>query len=208
MKKDDKVTIMLFFIVILLIILLIIYHDYENRSIPIDRKVDYIFDKFPSENVLNVSKDLFLKAIEIYNTDNLSYEGDDESFTYYSYGNYDKYKKIIHPEEIDSIYTKEETNKYKMDKHIYSFNGGLFIEDNGNSYNKRYVGSIIALSHWDEKYAYFDISNYYCDNYNYMGILNKEPDCNYQIINSTFKATLENDNLVLSSYNDIKDIIK
>ena len=71
--------------------------------------------------------------------------------------------------------------------------------------NNEYVGSIITLKEYDSDTITYESINYYCSDYKFIGILDKEPDCNIvKTTNNTFKLRKYNNSLKV---NDIKDFL-
>ncbi len=201
MKKEDIKYLVIFIILIVLILSVFIYDCYKNRMIEVDRKVDYIFNYYSYPEALNNSQDLFFKAIDILDINNLVLEKD----KIYSIKNYNKYQKILNFNEVTNVLSHEEVQKYMDLKKIIYFEDNYYIESYKEEYNQDYIGSMIDLINYDNDNIYLTATNYYCHNYDYIGLLNNKPDCDYTSNVITFTVGMENNNLRI---NDISNIVK
>ena len=72
-----------------------------------------------------------------------------------------------------------------------------------------YLDIVYCYPAWPTSmYPDFNSLNYYCSNYKYIGELNSLPECNYSTTKTTFKLTLEDNILLITSYEDLKNVIK
>jgi len=56
--------------------------------------------------------------------------------------------------------------------------------------------------------VYFKSINYYCENYEYIGLLDDIPNCKYTSDETKFTLILENNNKKISKIEEIKNILK
>ena len=209
MEKSDKKNIIVFIILIIMIIFLIIYNIMTNKkNINIDRKVNYIFEKYTYDNVYSKGKNLFLNAIKLVKNDFLYEKNESNHDVLYAINNYNQYKRIMDYQLIINTLSINEYKKYLDEKRIINKDDNYYIGNYNNDYNKKYIGSIIDIRDYDEFYVYFDSLNYYCDNYDYIGILNEEPNCKYTTTNTSFTIIFEQKALRINDLKDIEEILK
>lgn len=210
MKKDDLKTLLIFIVLILLIGSIFIYNLYINRKREnVDRKIEYIFDKYTYSLVLNEGNNLFFNTINIISNKNFDYEkNSDNTIKYYSINDYNHYKKILNYTIFTNILSSTEIEKYMKDKKIINRNSNYYIENYTEDINEDYIGSIIEITSYDDNYVYFESTNYYCENEEYQGLLKSEPDCNYSYTTTNFTVILENNFFKIDSYENIAKIIQ
>jgi len=209
-NKDIK-TLITFISLIILILGIFLFNVIKNKKIEnIDRKVEYIFDNFTHNNVYEYGNKLFFQAIELLNKkDVFEYEKDgNNKLKYFSIGDIYKYRKIINPIIIIDTFTKTETNKYLELKKIKKFQNNYYRVVYEEEYNDKYIGSIVDIDSYNDKFVYFKSINYYCDNYQYIGDLEEKPNCNYTKTETKYTLILENNNLKIYNLEEIKDILK
>lgn len=209
--KDDKrnTCIFIFLIVIILSLFLFNLNSSKNKKNEnIDRKVEYIFNKYTYDTVYNRGKDLFLNAIKLVKSDFI-YEKSKSGFeNIYALRNFNKYKKIMDYQLISNTLTNSEIEKYMDSRKIIIDNNYYYIENYDITINIKYIGSIIEIDSYDDKYIYFKSENYYCDNYNYEGILDSVPSCDYVSNNSNFTLVLENNYFRIYDLKEIEKILQ
>lgn len=209
MKKEDKNVLIIFVILILLIICLLIYNIYlNNKREVVDRKIEYIFDKYTYSAVLKQGTYLFFNTLKLSDIKTFEYEKNNNEINYYSINDYNKYKKIINYNLINDTLSSNEINKYLKDKKIIKYDNYYYIKNYSEKINYDYIGSIIEISNYDDKKVYFKSTNYYCKNEEFQGLLEREPECSYKNNITNFTIINENDFLRIDSYNDIAKIIQ
>ena len=209
MKSNDKKNLVIFSILIVLLVVLIIYNFIINNKIEnINRKIKYIFNDYTYDEVYNRSSVLFNNAIKLLNN-NFEYQKDKNGKDqYFSIQNYNKYRRIIDFDLITSSLSYEEINNY-LDKHqIIIDNNKYYIKFYNSNLPGTYVGSLININSYDGSYVYFNSQNFYCDNYEYIGIIEEVPNCKYETTNTTFTLVLEDDILKLANLNEFESILK
>ena len=206
--KEDKKILIIFIIVISLLFLLFIYNDYLNRRELIDRKVIKIFNKYNYNEIIEKSNNTFLNAIRILNTNNLDYAmADSTGVMYFTINDNFYYRKINNFYLISNTLREDDLEKYMNDKKIIIYENNYYIDNYKDSTNEDYIGSIIDLIKYDDKYLYFKSNNYYCSNYEYIGLLEEEPNCNYTNTETNFKLVFEDNNIKINDLEEIKQII-
>jgi len=212
MKNKDKLTLIVFIILIILIMGIFIYYLNSNKTNGnIDRKVNYLFDNITYDMAYINGKDLFNKGIKLLtNKDVFIYEKDyNGRNAYFSVDNCMHCKKIQNPMAFTNILTKDEIEIYMKNNNIFKYENLYYTDfEFDYSYNKKYIGSMLDIVSYDKEYVYFNSKNYYCDNSNYIGLLDKEPDCKYNIKETKFTIKYENNGLRLNDLNEIKNIVK
>lgn len=210
MNSSDRKNLIIFILLIVAIMSIFIFNIYKNRKLEVDRKVEYIFDRFAYSTVFNEGNDLFFQAVELLNKKNgLEYERNrDESYKYYAINNYNHYRRITNFMLVTDTLKISEVNKFMELKKIIKHENSYYIETYKEEYNKNYIGSILDIESYDDNYIYFNSTNYYCDNSEYIGPLESAPNCNYTSSNTKFTLTLENNNLRVNSLEEIINVLK
>lgn len=211
MKNKDKLNIGIFILLIVLILGVAIYNGVKNKRLEnIDRKVEYIFDTMTYDMVFNKGTELFTQGIKLLISDNeLVYEKNKANeVIFFSINNYHEYKKVENFSLIFDTFTKEEVTKYMELKKIIYHKNNYYIENYKNQNNTNYIGSIIDIDNYDDKYVYFKSANFYCDNYEYKGVLENIPNCNYTSNEKKFTLIHENNSLKLSNLEELINIIQ
>jgi len=210
MNSNDRKNLIIFILLVIAIIGISIFNVYKNRDLKVDRKVEYIFNRFTYDTVLNEGNNLFFQTIELLNKKNsLEYERNrNESYKYYSINNYNNYRRITNFMLVTDTLKKSEVNEFMKLKKIIKYENSYYIETYKEEYNKTYVGSILDIESYDNNFVYFNSTNYYCNNSEYIGSLEKAPNCDYTSSNTKFTLTLENNNLRVNSLEEIKNILK
>ena len=199
MNSSDKKNLVIFILLIVAIVSILIFNVYKNRKFEVDRKVEYIFDKFTYDSVFNEGKEMFFQTIKILNNKNgLEYERN----------NYNHYKRITNFSLVTNVLKTSEINKFMDIKKIIKYENNYYIENYKEEYNKDYIGSILDIESYNDKYVYFKSVNYYCENSNYIGALENTPNCNYVTSNTKFTIILENNNLRVNDLEEIINILK
>ena len=189
------------------IIFLIFFNNYTNRKLNVDRKNYYIFDKYSYNYVLNTAKNLFFEAIKINNTNNFEYQKDNNEIKIYKINN-NKYKKINNFNIIADVYTEMAILEYMKDKNIIKNKDEYYIQVENEKIREDYIGSIIEIEDYDEEYVYLTATNYFCENFDYIGNLNNEPPCKYEKNDISYSIVLNNDHFLIYSYDSLKNISK
>lgn len=211
MKDNDKKTLALFIVLIILIIGVGIFNMYKNKALNnIDRKIEYIFNNLTYDNVYQEGTKLFFQTIDLINNKYVfTYEKDaNGKVKLYSINEYNNYRKIQNFMLVSNTLKQNELEKYINLKKIIKHENNYYIETYQEEYNNKYVGSIIDIKNYDNDYVYFTSTNYYCENYKYLGLLEDEPNCNHTTTNSEFTIVLENNNLRINNLEDIINILK
>ena len=209
MKKEDIRALIIFILLIISIIGLWIYNSKDRKIDNVDRKINKIFNMYSYGLVLNEGRNLFFEAVKISNTNNLLVEKNSNNrIVFYSIEDKSGYKKIQNFNEVKAILTKDEIEKYMLKNKIIEYKNNYYILDNKFKYNDSYVGSEVNILKYDDEYVYFKCINYYCDDYQFEGLLNKAPTCDYQKNESEFTLTKENNNLRINDLESISKIIE
>ena len=188
--KENKKIIIIFVSIIVILIGVFCYYEYKNRRNTDERKVN-ILGNFSYSEVVELSNQIFLNAVKILNANNLEVETNHNNvIRFYSINDYDEYKKINNFLTVINTLNINDLRKYMEEKT-----------------NQDYIGSIIEISDYDDKYIYFNSENYYCTDSEYIGLLETKPTCDYTVKNTTFKLVLEEDELKISNIEDIRKII-
>jgi hypothetical protein len=206
MKREDIKNIIIFIGLIIAIVTLIIFNISKNNRIKnVDRKVNLVFGKFTYSSVFRRCEELFKNANKIVRYD-YNYELDDrDDFKYYSVNNCNHCKRILNSNIIESTLSSSEVNKYIKDNNIAKEKDFYYIEKT-NTIDSNYIGSIIDIESYDKKYVYLNSTNYYCDNYEYIGLLKEKPKCDYQTKESKITIVLEKNNIRINNLEEIKKI--
>ncbi len=210
MKKEDIRVVILFIVLILLIISVLIFNSYKFRKREnVNRKLEYIFEKYTYANILDDGTKLFFDGLNILNNNNLSFEKNkNDSIKYYSIKDYSTYKKILNMDNLFNIFSKDITEDYMKDKKIIKYNDEYYIENYVQNINKDYIGSNVEISSYDDNYVYFNSVNYYCKNEEYIGLITDEPNCDYVSTKTNFKVILEGSSLRILDYHELLKIIE
>ncbi len=205
--KENKKIIIIFVSIILILIGVFCYYEYKNRRNTDERKVN-ILGNFSYAEVVELSNQIFLNAVKILNANNLEVETNHNNvIRFYSINDYDEYKKINNFLIVINTLNISDLRKYMEEKRIIKVDNNYYIENYEDITNQDYIGSIIEISDYDDKYIYFNSENYYCADSEYIGLLETKPTCDYTIKNTTFKLVLEEDELKISNIEDIRKII-
>lgn len=211
MNNNDKKTLIVFAILVILIVGIFVFNNFKDKKIDnIDRKVTYIFNNLTYDGVYNASSKLFLQAIDLLNKRNVfEYEKDNSgNIKYYAINNHNQYRKIQNFVIVSNTFAKEEVIKYMDYKKIIKYENSYYIETYTEELNQNYVGSILDIDTYNDKYVYFKSINYYCENSNYLGLLDEEPNCSYTSNKTNFTIVLENNNLRINDLEEIKNIMQ
>lgn len=175
----------------------------------IDRKVHHIFNKYSYGLVVREGKDLFINTVKYSNINNFEYERDDKrDIKYYALENCTKCKKILNINELFNRVTIADFTKFRNDYQIIEQKNSYYMADSKEKINQNYIGSIVKLKSYDENYAYFESTNYYCQNDKYIGLLEQEPSCEYTKTITNFKVTDENNTLKIVDLEEISKILQ
>ncbi len=204
MKKENIKQIIIFCLLIITIIIIILINIYQNKKLDVNRKKVVIFNKYSYNYILNEGKNIFFNTYNLMNNNILQYEEKSNQKVIYKINN-QNYYKIINYDLINNLLTKKAQNELMNDQNIILDNNEYYIEIKNikNSYN--YVGSFFEITSYNDKFINFKTTNYFCDNYEYIGRLEVEPQCDFKINNTNFTITLENNLIKLTSYNEIKN---
>jgi len=209
MEKKDKLTIIVFIFLIISIIIVIGINIYQNRKLNnIDRKIEYIMG-YTYDTVLNKGEKLFLQTIELFNNKNIfEYSKDlSNSVKYYVIGDKQNYLKINNFSIAKNNFSNNALEKYMEYKKIIKFENNYYIEDIKIEKND-FIGSIVEIDNYDNKKVYFNSTNYYCENGEYIGILEKTPNCNFTKSETRFSIELQNGLFKISDIEEFKLIVK
>ena len=206
-EKNETKTIILFIALIIGILILFIYNLIINKPLKnVDRKVEKIFG-YSYSSVQSASEKLFLNAINLINGNYFEYEKNNDSNKsdkLYSLNNKNVYKKITNFTLVNNTFAFDEISKFMEYKNIIETNGNYFIKLNDEKNIPNYTGSTIKINSYDDKYAYLESTNYYCNDKNNIEII-KEELKNCTITKTNF--TIINSNGVIK-INNINDFIK
>ena len=191
-----------------LIIIVIIYNIYNNRKLDVYRKVEHYFNGLSYKEVYNRGSELLKEATLLLLDKNLEYERNNSGkINYYSLDNNKEYKKLTNFWLVSNTFSEKEINKVMDYKKIINKENKYYIEKY-QSKDSKYIGSIIDIDSYDDLYVYFNSINYYCDNYDYIGVILEYPACNYQKTETKFSIVLENNRLKINNLEEIINIIK
>ena len=207
MKDKDFKTIIIFVLLIILIAILLSYNvikkDINNNDV--DRKVIYI-NNMTYDEVYNKSKIIFKDIMDILVKNSFDYEknsnGKDKVYSI----NRTDYKKITN---ISILFSK--IKEQDIDKFISYRN--ILIKDNNyymlNDYNieTSYIGSHIKINGYTDDYINIKSIDYYCDDEEYMGIIDDEIICN-NTKESNFKIVFINNELIFDNLEDLINIVQ
>ena len=208
MEKKDKLTIIIFVILVISIITLAGINYYKNRPLEnVDRKIEYIMG-YSYDTVLNKGESLFEDTIELLiNPDIFDYaKNTNGKITFYSINKVNTYKKIKNFSIVKNILNEDSLKKYMTDKNIIYYEDSYYINDEEFT-NTNYIGSIIDILSYDDKKVTFSSVNYYCNNTKYIGILEEEPNCNYEIKKTNFNIDFIDNTFRISNIEEFKQII-
>ena len=207
MSKENKKYVVIFVLLIVLILLLFIFNIVKNsKKDNVDRKVIYI-NGINYNEIYDKSEDVFFGMMSLIIGDGLTFEKNDKNKDIIYSINNKEYKKINNFSNVLTKLTNNEIEKYIEYKKILNKDNSYYILK-GNKINTNYIGSKIKIDSYTNEHIIFTSSNYYCDNYKYIGSIDKEVDCNYQKKESTFKLVFKENNLVIDNLDSLINIIK
>jgi len=210
--KNNKITLSTFITLIIAIIVLLIYNIIQNNKLNnVDRKIEYIFNNYTYDRVYINGSNLFFKAIELLNNNEIFiFEKDDNNIIKnYVINDEKEYKKINNFNIVSNILSDHEIKKYMNLNGIIKYENNYYIvSSEKEKINNKYIGSILDIYSYDDKYVYFKSINYYCENYEYIGLLDDIPNCKYTSDETKFTLILENNNLRISNLEEIRSILK
>lgn len=207
MNKEDKKNIIIFVVLIFFILLVFIFNIVRNnKTSNIDRKVINI-NGINYNEIYKKSEDIFFSMMELLVDDGLTFEKNNSNKdSIYSINNKD-YKKIINFSNVLTKLSNNEIDKYIKYKDIlYKDNNYYLLKD--KIVNTNYIGSKIKIDSYTDEYVILKSNNYYCDDYKYIGLIDKDLECNYKIEDSTFKLVFVDNNLVIDNLDSLINIIK
>ena len=208
MKRNDIKYVVIFILLIILIVSTIIFSYYKNKPLNnVDRKVEYIFNNITYDDALNMSKEVFNNALKLIKND-YEYEENNNEIVLYSINNYNEYRKILNYSLISNTLKNNIINNFFINKKIINYRNEYYIESYENNYNKDYVGSILNINNYGDKFVTIKSINYYCEDSNFIGVLNVEPECKYTKKESKFTLSLENSLLKVNNLEEIERILK
>lgn len=203
-----KYKIGLVIISVLIIILTIFYVDYRksNKEITnnIDRtKIEYIFGNLSYNQALTIGEDKFLKTIKLIGNDYFDYKKDiDDNYKRY-YINNEYYVEVINYGSIREFLSKESIDEYNNLVGYLYFENKDYVKKYIRNINEDYVGSILNITNYNSEEINYQVKNYYCTGYHFVGILTSEPDCKIRkVTNSTFAIIKEGNILKIKDLNN------
>ena len=209
MKKDEIKTLIIFIILVASIILVVGVNYQKNKKLnDVDRKIEFIFG-YTYDSVLVKGEELFLETISLFN-DKTVFEFEknlEESIKKYAINGVTDYKKITNFSIAINSFTEKSLQDYMDYKKIIYFENDYYIESNKINDNN-YIGSNLKISDFSNNKVYFKSIDYYCNNYEYLGIIDELPKCNYTIKESNFIIELENNIFKVSDIENFKLIVK
>ncbi len=209
MKKEDKRNLIIFICLIFLIGITCLYDffAYSKTDVNIDRKVKNIFGNYTYNNVLEESQKLFFNYLAIYDHSAFTYElKEDKHPKYFAIGDYNRYKKVDNLGSLINILNGNTVNNFLEEHQIIAYNNEYYIKEYDNpKINDKYVGSIINIKKYDDKYVYLESENYFCDNYHFIGLLEEKPNCLFTKTITTYKTMLSNNYLRITDYKEIEN---
>ena len=204
MKKENIKQIIIFCLLIIIIIIIILINIYQNKKLDVDRKNIIIFNKYSYNYILNEGKNIFFNTYNLINKSILQYEEISNQKVIYKINNQNFYK-IINDDLINNLFNKKAQNELMNDLNIILDNNEYYIKIKNIKNNYNYVGSFFEITSYDDKFVNFKTTNYFCDNYEYIGRLDEEPQCDFKTNNTNFSITLDNNLIKLTSYDEIKN---
>lgn len=164
-------------------------------------KVEYIFGNMTHSQAQQIAEDRFINTIKLIANDYFEYFLDDKDKPekYLINGN-ENYIRVFNYDSIKEFLNNESINIYN--------NKVSYLEYENNDYiiarkevNEKYVGSILSISDYNDNEIIFKVQNYYCDNYQFEGIIDTKPECNIIDIKESYFTLIREKNLL-----KIKDI--
>jgi len=210
MKKSDAISLTTFMVLLVLICSVIIFNIYKNCSNEfVDRRIEYVFDDLTYNNVYEKSSKLFVDSISLLNNEDVYfYEKDNDNIKYYAINGDVNYKKILNFDKVTNTFKVSEVAKYMNLKKIISSNNDYYLKDFIKEKNADYIGSIVTFDSYDSNYAYFKSLNYYCEGYEYVGILENAPSNKCRVSNTNFTIIYENKKLRINDLEEIRKIFQ
>lgn len=177
---------------ILIILFVSCFIDYKNNLKekevvePPRTKIKYIFDNMSFKEALTIGEEKFLKTIKLVANDYFEYKKDiDDSFKKY-YINNDYYIEVINYGRIKEFLNKQSIEEYNNLVNYLYFENKDYVKQYTKNINEKYVGSILSISSYDNKEIRYQVKNYYCNDYHFVGILKEEPNCTIESITDSY----------------------
>lgn len=208
MEKKDKLTILVFIVLIIAIISVLFINFIKNQKIQnVDRKVEYIMG-YSYDTILNRGEKLFVDTISLLTKkDIFDYNKDLRNNNVQYNINGKDYLKINNFNIAHSNFSNNTINDYMKLRKIIYFENNYYIENFKIDINN-YIGSMISIDNYKNNIIYFNSINYYCEESEFVGLLDKEPNCNYQKEETNFSVSIENGIFKINNVNDFKFLIK
>ena len=204
MKNNIKYLFLFIGLIMVIIGLLLfnLYEEYRGEK----KEIEYIFPEFTYDYVLNTSKELFLKGINLVNINKYDYEKDAlGNIKFYSINDVTDYKKIKNF-NVQTILSKENIPLFLNDYKIIFEDNIYYIENYEKEYNTSYIGSRVSIDSYNDKEVNLKITSYY-GNGEYKGIIKEEPQ-NYTAKKTTYlKIVYESKSLKIKDYQELLKII-
>ncbi len=195
---------------LLLSISLYIYKDYNNYQNNLNKEerthVEYIFDTMNESEALSIGKNIFLDTIKVISYDYFDIEKDNlDNYNIYNINNDLGYIRVLNYSKVKELFNINDYEYYNNLVGYINYENKDYIKAFSKELNNEYVGSIITLKEYDSDTITYESINYYCSDYKFIGILDKEPECNIvKTSNNEFKLRKYNNSLKV---NDIKDFL-
>lgn len=177
---------------ILIILFVSCFIDYKNNLKEKEvvesprTKIEYIFDNMSFKEALTVGEEKFLKTIKLVANDYFEYKMDiDDSFKKY-YINNDYYIEVINYGKVKEFLNKQSIEEYNNLVNYLYFENKDYVKQYTKNINEKYVGSILSISSYDNEEIRYQVKNYYCNDYHFVGILKEEPECIIESITDSY----------------------
>ncbi len=208
MNNDDKKTIIVFISLIIMICLVWAYNINNNKSYKFDRKIKYIFGSLTYDNVYNKGKDLFINGIKLLDSDFIFELDNKDNIEYYSLGKKNNYRKIVNYSLLFSTLSSKARDKYIKDRDIVQNSNDYYMGNYIKEVKKNYIGSSLDIESYDKDKVVFSSVNYFCDNYEYIGIIVDNVECSYTETKTTWTMIMENNILKIDNLEDFRRIMQ
>lgn len=213
--KNKKLLIPLILCALLIIgltVLLVFYIvNKDNKKESTDRTVlEYVTGNITYDNALSKGREYFIDTIKLVANDYLEYdESFDGNINLYLVNNVDGYVKVKNYGLIKNFLNDSSIKIYNDEVGYVSSEGNDYIKNYKKDIFTSYVGSIIDIETITENIIEYKAINYYCNNYQFVGLLESKPTCNItKESESTFTLVNENNILKINNLNEFLDTKK
>lgn len=210
MSNSNKKTLVVFICLLLAIFTIAGYNLYKrHQKYKVDRKVEKIFNLYSYAEILDKGEVLFQDGIRLLK-DNLAFGFEKDSMNklkIYAINDYNKYKKIINFNLVTNTISDSQLKDFMKLKKIISFENDYYMENYTEEYEGNLVGSTLEIQNHTDSLVTFKVVSYYCSNEKYLGILEKNPSCDYKSNVQTFTINNNNNLLRVNNYEELISIL-